>query len=417
MPKRVVVTGMGVVSPLGIGMRAFWSNLTAGVSGVARITRFNPEGYTTQIAAEVKDFEPTRFFEKKEARRLDRFTQFALVAAKEALADAGLDFESINRDRIGVILGTGIGGIETLEEQHKILLSRGPERISPFFIPMMIANMAAGQIAINYGLKGHNVTTISACASSSNAIGDAFRLLKQGLADVIITGGAEAPITPLAIAGFCSMRAMSTNNGEPAKASRPFDARRDGFVIGEGAGILILETLEHALKRGARIYAEVAGYGCSCDAYHVSAPDPEGKGAALAMELALQEANIDSGEVDYINAHGTATPLGDKLETLAIKQVFSNSIGRLAVSSTKSMTGHLLGAAGGLEAVACILAIENGIVPPTINYEHPDPECDLDYVPNQARSLPVEVALSNSLGFGGHNVSLLFKKYRTGAGS
>ncbi|MEW6274474.1 MAG: beta-ketoacyl-ACP synthase II [Bacillota bacterium] len=417
MPKRVVVTGLGVVSPLGIGMRTFWSNLTAGVSGVARITRFNPEGYTTQIAAEVKDFEPTRFFEKKEARRLDRFTQFALVAVKEALADAGLEFENINRDRIGVILGTGIGGIETLEEQHKILLSRGPERISPFFIPMMIANMAAGQIAINYGLRGHNVTTISACASSSNAIGDAFRLLKQGLADVIITGGAEAPITPLAIAGFCSMRAMSTNNGEPAKASRPFDARRDGFVIGEGAGILILETLEHALKRGARIYAEVAGYGCSCDAYHVSAPDPEGKGAALAMELALQEANIDSGEVDYINAHGTATPLGDKLETLAIKQVFSNSIGRLAVSSTKSMTGHLLGAAGGLEAVACILAIENGIVPPTINYEHPDPECDLDYVPNQARSLPVEVALSNSLGFGGHNVSLLFKKYRTGAGS
>jgi len=417
LPKRVVVTGLGVVSPLGIGMRTFWSNLTAGVSGVARITRFNPEGYTTQIAAEVKDFEPTRFFEKKEARRLDRFTQFALVAVKEALADAGLEFENINRDRIGVILGTGIGGIETLEEQHKILLSRGPERISPFFIPMMIANMAAGQIAINYGLRGHNVTTISACASSSNAIGDAFRLLKQGLADVIITGGAEAPITPLAIAGFCSMRAMSTNNGEPAKASRPFDARRDGFVIGEGAGILILETLEHALKRGARIYAEVAGYGCSCDAYHVSAPDPEGKGAALAMELALQEANIDSGEVDYINAHGTATPLGDKLETLAIKQVFSNSIGRLAVSSTKSMTGHLLGAAGGLEAVACILAIENGIVPPTINYEHPDPECDLDYVPNQARSLPVEVALSNSLGFGGHNVSLLFKKYRTGAGS
>lgn len=417
MPKRVVVTGLGVVSPLGIGMRTFWSNLTAGVSGVARITRFNPEGYTTQIAAEVKDFEPTRFFEKKEARRLDRFTQFALVAVKEALADAGLEFENINRDRIGVILGTGIGGIETLEEQHKILLSRGPERISPFFIPMMIANMAAGQIAINYGLRGHNVTTISACASSSNAIGDAFRLLKQGLADVIITGGAEAPITPLAIAGFCSMRAMSTNNGEPAKASRPFDARRDGFVIGEGAGILILETLEHALKREARIYAEVAGYGCSCDAYHVSAPDPEGKGAALAMELALQEANIDSGEVDYINAHGTATPLGDKLETLAIKQVFSNSIGRLAVSSTKSMTGHLLGAAGGLEAVACILAIENGIVPPTINYEHPDPECDLDYVPNQARSLPVEVALSNSLGFGGHNVSLLFKKYRTGAGS
>ncbi len=412
LQKRVVVTGLGIVSPLGIGIERFWSNLTAGVSGVARITRFNPEGYTTQIAAEVKDFEPANYFEKKEARRLDRFTQFALVATQEALEDAGLDLEKTDRDRVGVILGSGIGGIETLEEQHKVLMSRGPDRISPFFIPMMIANMGAGQIAINYGLRGHNVTTVSACASSSNAIGDAFRLLKQGLADLVITGGSEAPITPLAIAGFCSMRAMSTNNTEPQKASRPFDARRDGFVIGEGASILVLETLEHAVKRGARIYAEVVGYGCTCDAYHVSAPDPEGKGAALAMELALKEANIASEEVDYINAHGTATPLGDKLETLAIKQVFARSIHRLAVSSTKSMTGHLLGAAGGLEAAACILAIERGVVPPTINYEYPDPDCDLDYVPNKARSLPVEVALSNSLGFGGHNVSLIFKKYR-----
>ncbi|MCL6448420.1 MAG: beta-ketoacyl-ACP synthase II [Armatimonadetes bacterium] len=411
MPKRVVVTGLGIVSPLGIGVGTFWANLTAGVSGVGRITRFDPEGYTTQIAAEVKDFDPADYFEKKEARRLDRFTQFALVATREALADAGLQLEKADRDRVGVILGTGIGGIETLEEQHKILLNRGPDRVSPFFIPMMIANMGAGQIAINYGLRGHNVTTVSACASSSNAIGDAFRLLKQGLAEVVITGGAEAPVTPLAIAGFCSMRAMSTNNAEPARASRPFDARRDGFVIGEGAGVLILETREHALQRGARIYAEVAGYGCTCDAYHVSAPDPEGKGAALAMALALKEGNVAGAEVDYINAHGTATPLGDRLETLAIKQVFGEAVGRLAVSSTKSMTGHLLGAAGGLEAVACILAIENGIVPPTINYEYPDPDCDLDYVPNKARSRTVEVALSNSLGFGGHNVSLLFKKY------
>lgn len=411
MPKRVVVTGLGIVSPLGIGVGTFWANLTAGVSGVSRITRFDPEGYTTQIAAEVKDFDPADYFEKKEARHLDRFTQFALVATREALADAGLQLERVDRDRVGVILGTGIGGIETLEEQHKILLNRGPDRVSPFFVPMMIANMGAGQIAINYGLRGHNVTTVSACASSSNAIGDAFRLLKQGLAEVVITGGAEAPVTPLAIAGFCSMRAMSTNNAEPAKASRPFDARRDGFVIGEGAGVLILETHEHALKRGARIYAEVAGYGCTCDAYHVSAPDPEGKGAALAMELALREGNVTGAEVDYINAHGTATPLGDRLETLAIKQVFREAVDRLAVSSTKSMTGHLLGAAGGLEAVACILAIEKGIVPPTINYEYPDPDCDLDYVPNKARSQPVEVALSNSLGFGGHNVSLLFKKY------
>lgn len=411
MPKRVVVTGLGIVSPLGIGVGTFWANLTAGVSGVGRITRFDPEGYTTQIAAEVKDFDPADYFEKKEARRLDRFTQFALVATREALTDAGLQLEKVDRDRVGVILGTGIGGIETLEEQHKILLNRGPDRVSPFFIPMMIANMGAGQVAINYGLRGHNVTTVSACASSSNAIGDAFRLLKQGLAEVIITGGAEAPVTPLAIAGFCSMRAMSTNNTEPARASRPFDARRDGFVIGEGAGVLILETQEHALQRGARIYAEVAGYGCTCDAYHVSAPDPEGKGAALAMALALREGNVTGAEVDYINAHATATPLGDRLETLAIKQVFGEAASRLAVSSTKSMTGHLLGAAGGLEAVACILAIENGIVPPTINYEYPDPDCDLDYVPNKARSRTVEVALSNSLGFGGHNVSLLFKKY------
>lgn len=412
MQKRVVVTGLGIVSPLGIGTRTFWSNLTAGISGVGRITLFNPDGYSTQIAAEVKDFSPGDYFEKKEARRLDRFTQFALVATQEAIADARLPLEEVDLNRVGVVLGSGIGGIGTLEEQHKILLNRGPERVSPFFIPMMIANMGAGQIAINYGFRGHNVTTVSACASSSNAIGDAFRLLKSGLLDVAVTGGAEAPITPLAVAGFCSMKAMSTRNAEPEKASRPFDGQRDGFVIGEGAGVLILETLEHALKRGAKIYAEVAGYGCSCDAYHISAPDPEGKGAALAMSLALEEAGISGEEVNYINAHGTGTPLGDKLETLAIKQVFKSSVERLAVSSTKSMTGHLLGAAGGLEAVVCILAIENGIIPPTINYEFPDPECDLDYVPNQARSAPVEVAMSNSLGFGGHNVSLLFKKYR-----
>jgi 3-oxoacyl-[acyl-carrier-protein] synthase II len=406
-----VVTGLGAISPLGIDVRCFWSNLTAGISGITRITRFDPEGYTTQIAAEVKDFEPANYFEKKELRRLDRFTQFVLVATREALADASLSLESIDRDRVGVVLGTGVGGIGTLEEQHKILLSRGPDRVSPLFIPMMIANMGAGQIAITHGFRGHNVTLVNACASSSNAIGDAFRLLKQGFVDVVITGGSEAPITPLAVAGFCSMKAMSTNNAEPQKASRPFDAKRDGFIIGEGAGILILETLGNALKRGARVYAEVLGYGCTCDAYHVSAPDPEGKGAALAMSLALKEASVSAAEVDYINAHGTATPLGDKLETRAIKQVFGESAQRLAVSSTKSMTGHLLGAAGGLEAVACVLALENGLVPPTINYEYPDPDCDLDYVPNQARVRPIEVALSNSLGFGGHNVSLLFKKY------
>lgn len=412
MQNRVVVTGLGVISPLGVGVPTFWSNLVAGVSGVGRITLFNPEGYSTQIAAEVKSFDPAGFFEKKEARRLDRFTQFALVATKEAIADARLPLEEIDRDRVGVVLGSGIGGIGTLEEQHKVLLNRGPERVSPFFIPMMIANMGAGQIAITYGFRGHNATTVSACASSSNAIGDAFRLLKGGFLDVVVTGGAEAPITPMAVAGFCSMKAMSTRNDEPEKASRPFDAQRDGFVIGEGAGVLILETLEHALRRGAKIYAEVAGYGCSCDAYHISAPDPEGKGAALAMELALKEAGMSGEEVDYINAHGTGTPLGDRLETMAIKQVFGRFGKKLAVSSTKSMTGHLLGAAGGLEAVVCILAIENGIIPPTTNYEFPDPECDLDYVPNKARASPVEVAMTNSLGFGGHNVSLLFKKYR-----
>lgn len=412
MQNRVVITGLGVISPLGSNLDTFWSNLTAGVSGVDYITHFDADGYTTRIAAEVKDFNPADYIEKKEARRMDRFTHFALAAVSRVVEDAGLKLEDLDRDRTGVILGSGVGGIGTLEEQHKVLISRGPERVSPFFIPMLIANMGAGQIAITYGLKGHNATIVNACASSNNAIGDAFRLLKQGYADLMITGGAEAPITPLAVAGFCSMKAMSTCTDEPGKASRPFDARRDGFVIGEGAALLILETLDHALARGARIYAEIVGYGCTCDAYHISAPEPEGKGAAGAMRLALQEAGISDEEVDYINAHGTATPLGDKAETLAIKHVFGDAARRLAVSSTKSMTGHLLGAAGGLEAVACVMTIYDGIIPPTINYEYPDPDCDLDYVPNKARRLPVRLALNNSLGFGGHNVSLLFKKYQ-----
>jgi len=414
LQKRVVITGLGIISPLGEELKTFWTNLTAGSCGIAPITRFKTDGYTTKIAAEVKDFEPTKYFEKKEARRLDRFTQFALIATREALENAALEPEKLDLDRVSVILGTGVGGIETLEEQHNVLLNRGPERVSPFFIPMMIANMAAGQIAINYGFRGHNVSTVTACASSSNAIGDAFRLLKQGLADVVVTGGSEAPITPLAMAGFCSMRAMSTNNAEPQKASRPFDAKRDGFVIGEGAGILVLETLEHAQNRGAAVLAEIIGYGCSCDAYHISAPDPEGRGAALAMKLALKEANVTPAEITYINAHGTSTPLGDRAETLAIKQVFGECQDGLAASSTKSMTGHLLGAAGGLEAIVCVMAMKKNIIPPTINYEYPDPDCDLDYVPNKARSTPVEYALSNSLGFGGHNASLLFKKYYGG---
>ncbi len=411
MEPRVVVTGMSVVSPVGTGLDVFWSNLVAGNSGVAPITRFDAEGYSTKIGAEVKDFVPENYIEKKEARRMDRFTQFAMAAAGMALEDASIDLNAVDRDRVGVILGSGIGGLETLEEQHKILLSRGPGRVSPFFIPMMIANMGPAQVAIAHGLRGCNLITTSACASGNNAIGDAFRLLQRGRADIIICGGAEAPITPMAMAGFCSMKAMSTRNEDPAGASRPFDAARDGFVIGEGAGFLILETLDHAKRREARIYGEVAGYGVSCDAYHITAPDPEGRGAAMSMEQALGDAGMAPEEVDYINAHGTATPLGDRLETMAIKRVFGKHAYSLAVGSTKSMTGHLLGAAGGLEAVVCLLAIDEGVIPPTINLTHPDPECDLDYVPNRARKAGIGVALSNSFGFGGHNVTLIFRKY------
>lgn len=411
MHKRVVITGLGVVSPLGTGLEKFWSNLIAGVSGVGPITRFDATDYCTRIAAEVKDFNPGDFMDRKTARRMDRFAQYALAATRMALEDSGLNLEKTNRDKIAVILGSGIGGIETLEQQKETLLKRGPERISPFFIPMMISNMAAGQIAINYGLRGCNLTTTSACASANNAIGDSFKLLQRGQADVVITGGAEAPITPLAVAGFCSMKAMSTRNDEPERASRPFDQERDGFVIGEGAAVLILETLEHALRRDADIYAEICGYGSTCDAYHISAPDPEGRGAALAMEAALQDAGIQPGEVDYINAHGTSTPIGDKAETLSIHKVFGEHAKKLAVSSTKSMTGHLLGAAGAIEGVACVMAIREGKIPPTINYTTPDPECDLDYVPNTAREAPVRVAMSNSFGFGGHNVTLVFKKF------
>jgi 3-oxoacyl-[acyl-carrier-protein] synthase II len=409
--SRVVVTGMSVVSPLGIGLEDFWSNLVAGKSGVGPITRFDTEGYSTKIGAEVKNFVPEEYMDRKEARRMDRFTQFGIAAVKMALEDAGLKIDSLDRDRVGVILGSGIGGIETLEEQHKVLLNKGPGRVSPFFIPMMIANMGPAQIAIIHGIRGCNLITTSACASSNNAIGDSLRLLQRGQLDVMITGGTEAPITPLAVAGFCTMKAMSTRNDDPAGASRPFDAQRDGFVIGEGAGLLILETLDHARKRGARIYGEVAGYGSNCDAYHITAPDPEGMGAAGSMKLALEDAGLSPDQVDYINAHGTSTPLGDKIETLAVKQVFGPHAYKLAVGSTKSMTGHLLGAAGGLEAVVCLLALQRGVIPPTINLHSPDPECDLDYVPNEARKADLNIALSNSFGFGGHNVTLVFKKF------
>ena len=412
MLKRVVITGLGIISPVGTGLEKFWTSMTTGVSGIRRITRFDPANYNTKIAGEVTDFEPTRYMDKKEARRMDRFTQFAVAARGMAVEDASLNLEHEDRDRIGVILGSGIGGMETLEEQAKVLFEKGPGRVSPVFVPMMIGNMGAGQVAIKYCLRGPNTTTVSACASSSNAIGDAFKMLQYGRADVMITGGAEATVTPLAMAGFIQMKSMSTRNEEPEKASRPFDLGRDGFVIGEGSAILVLETLEHAQKRGARIYAEIVGYGSTCDAYHMTAPDPEGHGAANSMKEALGDAGIAPSEVDYINAHATATPLGDKAETLAIKSVFGANAAKVAISSTKSMTGHLLGASGGLEAMVCILAIYYGIIPPTINYEQPDPDCDLDYVPNVARKAVVDVALSNSFGFGGHNATLVFKKYQ-----
>lgn len=412
MNKRAVVTGIGVVSPVGNNLEEFWDNLVAGKSGVGPITRFDTKGYTSRIAAEVKDFDPAEYIDRKEARRMDRFAQYAVAGTAMAVSNAGLDLEKLNRARCGVIMGSGVGGIETLEQQHRNLLERGPGRVSPFFIPMMISNMGAGQVAIIYGLRGFNITTTSACASSTNAIGDAFKLIQRGQADLVITGGTEAPITSLAVAGFCSMKALSTRNEDPAGSSRPFDADRDGFIIGEGAVILVLEEMEHALSRGAGILAEVTGYGASCDAHHITAPDPEGVGAAQAMRMALDDAELSPAAVDYINAHGTSTPLGDKLETLAIKDVFGDHAHRLAVSSTKSMTGHLLGAAGGLEAAVCVLAIKRGIIPPTINLQKPDPECDLDYVPNTARESVVDVALTNSFGFGGHNATLVFERFK-----
>jgi 3-oxoacyl-[acyl-carrier-protein] synthase II len=411
LQKRVVITGLGIISPVGIGREQFWSALTGGVSGIKAVTRFDPEKFSTKIAGEVVDFDPLFYFEKKDARRMDRFTQFAVAATGMALKDAELDLEKEDRDRVGVILGSGIGGIETLENQAAVLDKRGPGRVSPIFVPMMIANMGAAQIAINYRLHGPNLTCVTACASSTNAVGDAFKLLQSGKADVIITGGAEAPITPLAMAGFCSMKAMSTRNEEPERASRPFDAGRDGFIVGEGAAILVLETLEHAVKRGAWIYAEVDGYASTCDAYHITAPDPEGHGAANSMKQALADAEMDPDAVNYINAHATSTSLGDKAEVTAVKKIFGKHAYELAISSTKSMTGHLLGAAGGLEAIVSVLVISRGVIPPTVNYEEPEPECDLDFVPNVARKAGVNVALSNSFGFGGHNATLIFKKF------
>ncbi|MDQ7793719.1 MAG: beta-ketoacyl-ACP synthase II [bacterium] len=411
MQHRAVVTGMGAVTPLGIGVPAFWQALRSGKSAVGPITRFDATGHPCRIAAEVADFRPDDFMDAREARRSDRFTQFAVAAAAMALQDAGLDPSAVDPAQAGVILGTGIGGMETFCDQHRQLMDRGPGRVSPFFIPMMIANMAAGQLAITFGFTGPNATAVTACAAGANAIGEAFRTIQRGEAEVMLTGGSEAAIVPLTLAGFCAMKALSTRNDDPAGASRPFDAGRDGFVLAEGAGVIVLESEAHARARGARVVAEIIGYGMAADAYHMAAPPPDGRGGAGAMRRALQDADLEPHQVDYLNAHGTSTPAGDRGETLAVKAVFGDHAYRLAISSTKSMIGHALGAAGALEFIATALTLEHGIIPPTINQTDPDPDCDLDYVPNRARPAAVRAALSNSFGFGGQNVTLALRRW------
>ena len=406
----MVVTGQGVVCPLGNTVEEFWKRLIAGESGIGPLTRFESAAYDTRIAGEVRGFKPEDFMDRKDIRRTDLFVQYAVAASRMALNQASVHEGAVDPDRFGVIVGSGIGGISTFEDQHRTLLEKGPNRVSPFFIPMMISDMASGQVSILFGAKGPNYCTVSACSSGAHAVGEAFRIIQNSEADVMIAGGAEAPVTPISFAGFCSMKAMSTRNDCPTRASRPFDSQRDGFVMGEGAGILILEELEHAKKRGAAILAEVVGYGATGDAHHMTAPAPEGEGAARAMRAAINDSGLPLREFGYVNAHGTSTPLNDKFETQAIKSVFGEHAHHVAVSSTKSMTGHLLGAAGGLETIICVLALERQVLPPTINYEHPDPDCDLDYVPNTARSVEVRAALSNSLGFGGHNVTLALSR-------
>jgi len=409
--RRVVVTGLGTLSPVGNTADEFWSALVQGRSGLGPITRFDTTGYPTRIAGEVRNFDPLNFVDKKEARRLDPYLQYAIASSTMAVQDAALDSTKVDGTRFGVLIGSGIGGISTLLQSHRDLLEKGPDRVSPFFIPMLIANMASGLVSMRFGAKGPNSAVVTACATGNHAIGDSFKIIQRNDADVMIAGGSEAIIVPLTIAGFCSMKAMSTRNDEPTKAMRPFDATRDGFVAGEGAGILVLESLEHAQARDARIYAEIVGYGMTGDAHHMTAPDPEGDGAARSMAAAVRDAGLDVGAIGYINAHGTSTQYNDKFETIAIKRVFGEHARRLAISSTKSMTGHLLGAAGGVEAIATVLALHHGILPPTINYETPDPDCDLDYIPNQARKQHVEVAISNAFGFGGTNATLAFRAY------
>lgn len=411
MAHRVAVTGLGIVTSLGTDISTFWNHIIAGKSGVSLIEAFDTSDYPTKIAAEIKNWNPEAFgIDKKTARRMDRFVQFGAAASLMALQDSGLKLgENADPERTGVIVGSGIGGLGTWEEQHSLLLEKGPRRVSPFFIPMMIANMASGQISMLTGAKGPNSTAVTACATGTHSIGDSFKMIQRGDADVMICGGAEATIRPTGLAGFCSMRAMSTRNDEPERASRPFDIDRDGFVMGEGSGVLILENMEHAIKRGAHIYAEVIGYGMSGDAYDMVEPDPDG--ASRCMNRAIKDAGISPEEIDYINAHGTSTPIGDKSETIAIKKSFGEHAKKLAVSSTKSMTGHLLGAAGGVEAVILALSLHNGILPPTINLDNQDPELDLDYVPNVARKADIKTALSNSFGFGGHNATIIMRKY------
>jgi 3-oxoacyl-[acyl-carrier-protein] synthase II len=409
--RRVVVTGLGLITPLGIGTDKSWNALIEGKSGIGKITQFDASAFPTQIAGEVDGFNPEDFIEPKEIKKMDRFIQFAIAAAQMAVDDSGIKITEANADRVGVIVGAGMGGLRSIEQYHKVLLERGPRRITPFFIPMLIINLASGHISIKFGAKGPNSAAVTACATGTHSIGDAFRLIQRGYADVMIAGGTEAVITPLGIGGFNAMKALSTRNDEPEKASRPFDRDRDGFVMGEGAGVIILESLDSALQRGARIYAEIIGYGMTADAYHITSPSPDGEGAAKCMAATLKDAGVSPEVVDYINAHGTSTKQGDELETAAIKAVFGEHAYKLCVSSTKSMTGHLLGAAGGVEAIVSILSIYKGVVPPTINLDNPDPECDLDYVPHKSRQMTVNYAISNSFGFGGTNACLLFKRF------
>ncbi len=410
--RRVVITGIGAISPLGHSTEETWKNLLAGKSGVDYITHFDTDKFVTKIAAEVKNYDVERYFDSKDARKMDAFTQYALIAAREAIKDSGLELEKEDRDRVGVIVGSGIGGLQTFEQEHKKMVEKGPRRISPFFIPQMISDIAAGYISMEYNLKGPNYSMVSACATSAHTLGTALRTIQHGDAEIVVCGGSEAAVSPMGVAGFNAMKALSTRNDEPQKASRPFDLERDGFVMGDGAGIVVLEELEHALARGARIYAEMAGLGFTADAFHITQPAPGGEGAIRAMRAALKDAGLQTTDIDYINAHGTSTPYNDKNETAAIKTVFGDFAYQLKVSSTKSMTGHLLGASGAMEMIFSTLAIRDGKIPPTINQETPDPECDLDYVPNTAIDMEINTALSNSFGFGGHNVTLCVKKYQ-----